>query len=255
MTLAPHLQSLKDEVVRLRGYWHRFHDGLLAWSPAFLKAYLAFQSAPWRSGALEPKMREFVYIAVDGAVTHLYASGLRRHMDDALRLGATREEVLQVVLLTASAAAHSTHELGFAILAEEMPEAFCAGPGTSLDALREEHRSATGSWPPVGDAVLALAPEFAEGFLGYRQAAWQAGPLPDRTKALILLAYHASPTLLNRDGLRYYMKQAIGFGASAAEISEVLQLASAIAVHTCTYGVPALMDAVAEFEAKTGPGA
>ena len=94
MTLAPHLQSLKDEVVRLRGYWHRFHDGLLAWSPAFLKAYLAFQSAPWRSGALEPKMREFVYIAVDGAVTHLYASGLRRHMDDALRLGATRAEVL-----------------------------------------------------------------------------------------------------------------------------------------------------------------
>lgn len=249
MTLAPHLQALKDEVVRLRGYWHRFHDGLLAWSPAFLKAYLAFQSAPWRSGALEPKMREFIYIAVDGAVTHLYASGLRRHMDDALRLGATREEVLQVVLLTASAAAHATHELGFSILAEEMPQAFAAGAGKEQDALRENHLAATGSWPPAGDAILALAPDFAEGFLGYRQAAWQAGPLPDRTKALILLAYHASPTLLNRDGVRRYMREAIRFGASAAEISEVLQLASAIAVHTCTCGVPALMDAVAQFEA------
>ncbi|ARP99773.1 carboxymuconolactone decarboxylase family protein [Pseudorhodoplanes sinuspersici] len=253
--LTPPLQSLKDEIIGLRGYWHRFHEGLIAWSPPFLKAYLAFQSAPWRSGALEPMVREFIYIAVDGAVTHLYASGLRRHMDDALRLGATRDEILQVILLTASAAAHSTHELGFSILAEEMPDAVAPKPDRRHAALREDYRAATGSWPAVGDAVLALAPEFAEGFLGYRQAAWQAGPLPNKTKALVLLAFHASPTLLNREGARHYMREAIRFGASAAEISEVLQLASAIAVHTCTYAVPALMDAVAEFEARAAAGA
>lgn len=193
MTLAPDLQALKDEVLRLRGYWHRFHDGLLACSPDFLRAYLGFQSAPWRSNHLEPKVREFIYIAVDGAVTHLYQSGLRRHMDDALALGATPAEVLQVVLLTASAAAHATHELGLSILAEEMPGAVTACIDPEMAAKREAYIAATGSWSPVGDAVQSLSPEFAEGFLSYRQSAWEAGPLPDRTKALILLAYHASP--------------------------------------------------------------
>jgi alkylhydroperoxidase/carboxymuconolactone decarboxylase family protein YurZ len=254
MTLAPDLQALKDETLRLRGYWHRFHDGLLAWSPAFLRAYLGFQSAPWRSNHLEPKVREFIYIAVDSAVTHLYPSGLRRHIDDALALGATPGEVLQVVLLTASAAAHATHELGLAILAEEMPRALAAATDPKDASRRDAYVASTGSWSPVGDAVLALAPDFAEGFLGYRQSAWEAGPLPDRIKALILLAYHASPATLNREGTRLYMREAIRFGASAGEIAEVLQLASAIAVHTCTYGVPALMDAVAELEKKKASG-
>jgi alkylhydroperoxidase/carboxymuconolactone decarboxylase family protein YurZ len=255
MTLAPDLQALKDETLRLRGYWHRFHDGLLAWSPAFLRAYLGFQAAPWRSNHLEPKVREFIYIAVDSAVTHLYPSGLRRHIDDALALGAAPAEVLQVVLLTASAAAHATHELGLAILVEEMPDAIAGVTDPKEVARRASYVAATGSWSPVGDVVLALAPEFAEGFLSYRQSAWEAGPLPNKTKALILLAYHASPAMLNREGTRLYMRAAIRFGASAGEIAEVLQLASAIAIHSCTYGVPALMDAVAALEAKQAPGA
>jgi len=40
------------------------------------------------------------------------------------------------------------------------------------------------------------------------------------------------------------MKQAIRHGASAEEIGDILQLASAIAVHVCTYAVPSLMDAI-----------
>lgn len=243
MTIGPDLQALKDEVVARRGYWHRFHEGLLARCPAFLRAYLEFQSAPWRSNHIEPKVREFVYIAVDGAVTHLYATGLRRHMDDALRLGATEAEVLQVVLLTASAAAHATHELGFAILAEELPEAVRLPPTPRLARLKEAYIAAVGSWPEAGDALLAASPDFAEGFLGYRQAAWEAGPLPPKIKELLLMAVNAAPTLLHREGVRRHMRAAIRHGATAGEIADILQLASAIAVHVCTYGVPALLDA------------
>ena len=252
MTLTAEQQALKSEVIRLRGYWHKFHDGLLRWSPSFLRAYLGFQSAPWRSNHIEPKVREFIYIAVDGAVTHLYQSGLRRHMDDALALGATPDEVLQVVLLTASAAAHGTHELAFAILAEELPEAAAPLLSPAMARMKQAYIAATGGWPAAGDAVAVAAPDFADSFLAYRQAAWEAGPLPARIKELILMAVYAAPTLLNADGVRRHMRSAIAHGATAGEISDILQLASAIAVHTCTYGVPALMDAVEDREAKTG---
>jgi len=238
------IHFLKDEVIRLRGYWHRFHEGLLDWCPAFLRAYLAFQTAPWRSGHIEPKVREFIYIAVDGAVTHLYTTGLRRHMDDALRLGATKEELLQVVLLTASAAAHATHEVGFSILAEEFPNLVKQPLSKKSENLKNTYIQTTGSWPEGGDALLSVCPEFAEGFLDYRQAAWTAGPLSPKVKELILMAVNAAPTLLNRDGVRQHMKQAIRHGASAEEIGDILQLASAIAVHVCTYAVPSLMDAI-----------
>ena len=78
--------KLKAEVIARRGYWHPFHEGLLELCPEFLAAYLAFQDGPARSGHLEPKVREFIYIAIDGAVSHLYERGLRRHIEDALRL-------------------------------------------------------------------------------------------------------------------------------------------------------------------------
>lgn len=57
------------------------------------------------------------------------------------------------------------------------------------------------------------------------------------------MAVNAAPTLLHREGVRRHMRAAIRHGATAGEIADILQLASAIAVHVCTYGVPALLDA------------
>ena len=51
------------------------HEVLLERSPAFLKAYLAFQSAPSQSGELPQKLCEFVYIAIDISVNHMYERG------------------------------------------------------------------------------------------------------------------------------------------------------------------------------------
>ena len=171
------------------------------------------------------------------------SAALRRHMEHALAAGATPEELLQVVLLTASASAHATHELGFSILAEEMPDV--VRPLSAAEQARKQsYSTAVGSWPEAGDLVLSLCPEFAPDFLAYRRTAWESGPLPNRIKELILMAVNASPSTLYADGVRRHMRAAIASGASAGEITEALQLASAIAVHTCTFGVPALMDAV-----------
>src|SRR5262249_39074944 len=92
--------------------------------------------------------------------------------------------------------------------------------------------------------ILKLAPEFAEGFLGYGEISWEAGPLPAKIKAFVGLAVCASPALLYAPGIRRHIRLALDHGATPREISEVLQLASAIAIHTCTLAVPGLTDAV-----------
>jgi alkylhydroperoxidase/carboxymuconolactone decarboxylase family protein YurZ len=241
--------KLKADVIAARNYWHPFHEGLLELCPEFLAAYLAFQDGPAREGHLEPKVREFIYIAIDGAVSHLYESGLRRHIGDALRAGATKEEVLQVIMLATAAQGQLPNAKGHAILLEEM--------GTTAPTLtpaqqarKDASLAKTGTWPEAGDAVLATSPKFAEGFLGYGEVAWTAGPLPGKVKAFVGLAVCASPALLYEPGMRRYIRLALDHGASREEISEVLALASAIAVHTCTYAVPAVVDAVKAAENK-----
>ncbi|MEC9344574.1 MAG: hypothetical protein VYD64_12095, partial [Pseudomonadota bacterium] len=62
--------------------------------------------------------------------------------------------------------------------------------------------------------------------------------------ALIGLAICAAPTCLDDRDMRVFMRQAIEEGASDAEVAAVLQLAGALAVHTCTIGIPALQAAL-----------
>ena len=251
MTGAVDREALRQAVIDERGYWHPFHEGLLQLHPEFLRAYLDFVAAPWKSRHLEPKVREFVYIAIDASVTHLYERGLKRHIERVLELGAAREEVLQVIELTC-AMGHETHALGMSVLVDELKK---ASPGIEArlarltpdeQRIKDEAIAAAGHWPECGDALLKFAPDFVGGFLRFRSVAWNAGPLAPKVKEFIGLAINAAPTSLNEAGVRAHIRRALEQGASPEEIGEVLQLASAIAIHTCTYGVPALVEAAAK---------
>ncbi|MEM5382653.1 carboxymuconolactone decarboxylase family protein [Paraburkholderia phymatum] len=110
-----------------RGDWNPLWDTLRTWDPAFMEAYLAFRSVPHRNGPLPPKVKELVLIAINVATTHMYGAGVRRHMQNALKAGATREEILEVIQLTTVLGIHACN-LGVPILAEEI-ERFAASAG------------------------------------------------------------------------------------------------------------------------------
>ncbi|OZC59744.1 gamma-carboxymuconolactone decarboxylase [Rhodococcus sp. 06-621-2] len=95
-SLSAEQERIKKEFVTFRGYWHEFWDGILALSPELLDAYTQFSAVPWKTGTLEPKIKELIYCAFDSAATHLYASGLELHIRNALTLGATPYEVMEV---------------------------------------------------------------------------------------------------------------------------------------------------------------
>ena len=118
-------RALRDDFLDKRGYWNAFWDGLLTLDPDFFEAYLAFSGVPWANGPLEPKAKELVYIAIDASTTHLYEPGLRQHIRNALRHGATREEIMEVYELTSVLGIH-TCTLGVPVLLEELEGAASA---------------------------------------------------------------------------------------------------------------------------------
>lgn len=77
---------------------------------------------PWQKGPLEPKMKELIYIAIDAATTHLYEPGLRQHMRNALKYGATKEEIMEVLELVSVLGIHAC-TLGVPVLLEELAAA------------------------------------------------------------------------------------------------------------------------------------
>ena len=68
---------------------------------------------------LEPKVKELIYTAFDVSATHLYEPGLRVHIRNALALGASREEIMEVIELASVIGMHSC-AVGVPILIEEL---------------------------------------------------------------------------------------------------------------------------------------
>jgi alkylhydroperoxidase/carboxymuconolactone decarboxylase family protein YurZ len=109
----------KQKFIDNRGYWMPIWESLLKLSPDFFKAYLDLSSVPWKTGVLAPKIKEFIYIAIDISTTHLFLAGTRIHIRNALGHGATKEEIMEVIALVSTCGIHSTAE-GVPILVQEL---------------------------------------------------------------------------------------------------------------------------------------
>ena len=75
--LSERQERIKADFERHRGYWNSFWDDVLVLDPDFFEAYTQFSSVPWKSGPLEPKVKELIYTAFDVAATHMFEPGLR----------------------------------------------------------------------------------------------------------------------------------------------------------------------------------
>lgn len=250
--LSPRQRALKEEFIRARGYWRPTWDQVLALDPDFFEAYLNFSSVPWRHGVLSPKVKEFIYIAIDASTTHLHAEGTRTHMRNALRHGATRQEIMEVLQLISVLGIHSvTH--GVPILVEEMEAAGRGeelpkpGSGGEREArLKAEFTAARGYWSELWDSVLGLSPDFFEAYMRFSSVPWRHGMLEPKVKEFIYIAIDAATTHLYAPGTRVHMRNAIGHGATGQEIMEVLELVSVLGIHSTTHGVPILLEELQE---------
>ena len=118
--LSERQKQLKERFIAERGYWSEgLWDQVLRLDVDFFEAYLNFSAVPWKKGVLPPKIKELIYTAIDAATTHLYEPGLRQHISNALKYGATKEEIMEVFELVSVLGIH-TCTMGVPILMEEL---------------------------------------------------------------------------------------------------------------------------------------
>jgi AhpD family alkylhydroperoxidase len=105
--LTAHQKELKQAFIDERGYWSGIWDGPLLLDPDFFEAYVAFSGVPFKHNHLDRKTKELICIAVDASATHMYEPGIRVHMQNALKYGATKEEIMEVIELTSTLGIHA----------------------------------------------------------------------------------------------------------------------------------------------------
>jgi alkylhydroperoxidase/carboxymuconolactone decarboxylase family protein YurZ len=112
--------DLVERFTKARGYFSKELWGdLLELDPGFFEQYMNFSAYPNKNGVLPRKFKELIYIAINASTTHLYEPALRTHIRSALRAGATKEEILEVLEMTSVLGIH-TCTLGVPILAKEL---------------------------------------------------------------------------------------------------------------------------------------
>lgn len=252
MALSEEQQRVKDEFIRVRGTWGDVWESILLLDPEFLSAYLEFSAVPWRKNHLDDKTKEFMYIAVDAAATHLYVPGIRQHIQAALRAGATTQEIMEVLELTSTLGIHAMN-IGVPILVEVLVEKGMRSGPSPLNAYQEEVKAdftkTRGYWHEFWDEMLELDPELFAAYTEFSSVPWRSGTLSPKVKEFVYIAFDTAATHLYVKGLKLHIENALGYGATAQEILEVMEIASVIGIHATTTAAPILLEEAARFEA------
>jgi alkylhydroperoxidase/carboxymuconolactone decarboxylase family protein YurZ len=101
------------------GNWNPDWEPFAKLDPAWTEKAIALAIAPAVAGALDAKTIELIGIALDASCTHMYAPGVRRHIQRALKAGASKAEITAVLQLSSLQGLHSMC-LGAPILLEEL---------------------------------------------------------------------------------------------------------------------------------------
>jgi alkylhydroperoxidase/carboxymuconolactone decarboxylase family protein YurZ len=107
------------DTMRAIGQWNTAWDPFFELDPLWTDQFFAFAASVYQGNVFTQKEIEFFSIAVDASYTHMYAPGTRRHIKTALKLGATMEEIMEVLKLCVVQGVEACN-LGVSILTEEL---------------------------------------------------------------------------------------------------------------------------------------
>jgi alkylhydroperoxidase/carboxymuconolactone decarboxylase family protein YurZ len=209
--------------------------------PEFFARFAELADVPRRSATLEPKVKELVCLAVNAAATHMYEPGIREHAHRAIELGATREELLEVLELTSTLGIHAS-TVGVPLLLEALGEREAPPFDERRAALKADFEAKRGYWHEFWDGLLELDPDFFEAYVGFSAHPWEHGVLEPKVKELIYTAFDASATHMYVPGLRQHIENALGYGATPAEVMEVFELASTLGIHGYLAALPIVLE-------------
>lgn len=106
-------QTLWDRHVGQDPFWIAFETELPGFLGAMLRlsadqftAFFDYCAVPWRSGQVRARLKELIAMACDATPTHRFVPGFRLHLGNAIKLGAGRRAVTEVLEIAAGAPTH-----------------------------------------------------------------------------------------------------------------------------------------------------
>jgi alkylhydroperoxidase/carboxymuconolactone decarboxylase family protein YurZ len=115
----PAASTFACDRMKVIGQWNIIRDPFFQLDPVWTDEFMATGAGIYGSGVMSAKDTELLSIAFDASYTHMYAPGTRRHIQNALKAGATMEEIMEVLKLCVVQGVQACN-LGVPILEEEL---------------------------------------------------------------------------------------------------------------------------------------
>ena len=253
MSLTSEQEDIKDEFIKIRGTWALSGRRSSSWTQSSCVPTLNFSAVPWKKNHLDDKTKELMYITVAAAATHLYVPGAREHIRAALKAGATKDEIMEVLELTSTLGIHAMN-IGVPILVQVLTEkGIRTGPAKLTEyqeQVKADFTKTRGYWHEFWDEMLELDPELFAAYTEFSSVPWRSGTLSPKVKEFVYIAFDTAATHLYVKGLKLHIENAIGYGATAQEILEIMEIASVLGMHATTTVAPILAEELARFEGR-----
>lgn len=233
--------------------WQASWDSLARLDPTLVKVFSAFAALPSENKHLAPKVQAFIALVACANATHVFAPGIQHYIAEAIKHGATADELVEVLGLLSTVGIHAAN-VGVPVLLEVLEEEGkrnANGIGTKvLDArrttLKEQFVANRGYWHASWEGLLELDPDMFERYVAFSSLPWQTGVLEPKIKEFMYCAFDAAATHLYVPGLKLHMRNAIRYGATAEELMALLEIVSLIGIHGALAAAPLLERALSK---------
>ena len=238
-TLAPasseatERDRIKTYFIAQRGYWRPWVDTLMQACPAFVEQYARYAGYPTRTGPLSERLVELIYVALDTSASHLYAPGLRTHMERALEVGATEADIVDVLHLVAVQGTARVCQAAD-IVAE------CAGSRASAEGVPGSVRRIGAEHAISLEAMHGMDPGYARVLADFIEAGRPAGGLSQTERTLVQLALHSCFTAFNAQAVRAMATAGLEQGLTVPELLQAVQMGAHLAWHGSAMGAGVL---------------
>jgi alkylhydroperoxidase/carboxymuconolactone decarboxylase family protein YurZ len=218
-------------------------DALRAVSPSLYGTASEFWAACTR-GHLPARMKELVLLAMHATSTAMNVAAIRRHIDRALRAGATEAEILDVLITIVAVANHALYTT-VPILAEEMESAGIKLDPSTLEerefqSTKEEFIASRGFWNTDREQLARMMPDYYRSLSKISTETWKSGALTAKEREFVCIGIDCTVTHIYEPGLRRHIRMALGHGATREEICEIFQLAALLGLEGYAVGADAL---------------
>ena len=115
----PQVATPACDKMKAVGQWNEAWNPFYELDPGWTDEFMATGIGIYASGVLSARDVELLSIAFDASYTHMYAPGTRRHIRNALKAGATMEEIMEVLKLCVAQGVQACN-MGVPILDQEL---------------------------------------------------------------------------------------------------------------------------------------